>query len=417
MHQTKAYEPGDTILSQGETGRGFCILKSGTLEVVKGGKVITELSVPGIIFGEMSDILGEPRISDVRAKDEALVIHIEKSIDELVVEDPKIAKKLIFTLAKRLDQTTGMLENLLPDTDTLSEDHELEILVVDNREAMVEQIGRDLGNRPWQITGAETAGKATEMTKRGNYALIVLSLNLPNPEDAMDFYRALRKNPRTKSTPVLATVVSTDSDMKQRGRNAGMNYFLEKPAEPRQVESAIMQALQLDTTGLYCTITDGVLHISFPADCSEFDKTEIVSSTPSGIADAIDSGIRKAAIDIHQIAEFDDSFKKPVNQLIQAVVASKLQFAIVGTGDQAEELNNDRAEGQELNVFPSLGEAVASIGKEEAATASEEAAPADAESDPAPEEAAPPTEAEAPPADEGGGGDDAASESDDDATG
>ncbi|SVE22077.1 uncharacterized protein METZ01_LOCUS474931, partial [marine metagenome] len=221
MQQTKAYEPGDTILSQGETSRGFCILKSGTLEVVKSGKVITELSVPGIIFGEMSDILGEPRISDVRAKDEALVIHIEKSIDDLVVEDPKIAKKLIFTLAKRLDQTTGMLENLLPDTDTLSEDHELEILVVDNREAMVEQLGRDLGNRPWQITGAETAGKATEMTKRGNYALIVLSLNLPNPEDAMDFYRALRKNPRTKSTPVLATVVSTDSDMKQRGRNAG----------------------------------------------------------------------------------------------------------------------------------------------------------------------------------------------------
>ena len=100
----------------------------------------------------MSDILGEPRVSDVRAKEEALVIHIEKSIDELVVQDPSIAKKLIFTLAKRLEQTTGMLENLLPDTDTLSEDHELEILVIDDKESMVEQIARDLGNRPWQVT-------------------------------------------------------------------------------------------------------------------------------------------------------------------------------------------------------------------------------------------------------------------------
>ena len=77
------------------------------------------------------------------------------------------------------------------------------------------------------------------------------------------------------------------------------------------------------------------------------------------------------------------------------MVASKLQYAIVGTGDQAEELNNDRSEGQELNVFPSLGEAIAGIGKEEAASASEESAPADAESAPAPEAAA--------PADEGGG--------------
>ena len=144
MQQTKAYEPGEIILSQGESSQGFCILKSGTLEVVKGGKVITELGVPGTIFGEMSDILGEPRVSDVRAKEEALVIHIEKSIDELVVQDPSIAKKLIFTLAKRLEQTTGMLENLLPDTDTLSEDHELEILVIDDKESMVEQIARDL---------------------------------------------------------------------------------------------------------------------------------------------------------------------------------------------------------------------------------------------------------------------------------
>ena len=44
----------------------------------------------------MSDILGEPRVSDVRAKEEALVIHIEKSIDELVVQDPSIAKAHLY---------------------------------------------------------------------------------------------------------------------------------------------------------------------------------------------------------------------------------------------------------------------------------------------------------------------------------
>ena len=388
MQQTKAYEPGEIILSQGESSQGFCILKSGTLEVVKGGKVITELGVPGTIFGEMSDILGEPRVSDVRAKDEALVIHIEKSIDELVVQDPSIAKKLIFTLAKRLEQTTGMLENLLPDTDTLSEDHELEILVIDDKESMVEQIARDLGNRPWQVTGVESAGKAIEMTKRGNYALIILSLNLPNPEDSMDFLREMRKNPHTRTTPLLASVVSADSEMKKRGRNAGIENFLEKPAEPRMVESAIMQALDLDTTGLYCSITDGVLHISFPADCSEFDKTEIVASAPSGISDAIDTGIRKAVIDVNQIAEFDESFRKPVDQLVKIVSDTKLPFAIVGSSEQAAELNKERAEGKELSIYPSFAEAVANIGAAESTPAATTETEATASSEDAGEEKA-----------------------------
>ena len=185
MQQTKAYEPGEIILSQGESSQGFCILKSGTLEVVKGGKVITELVVPGTIFGEMSDILGEPRVSDVRAKDEALVIHIEKSIDELVVQDPSIAKKLIFTLAKRLEQTTGMLENLLPDTDTLSEDHELEILVIDDKESMVEQIARDLGNRPWQVTGVESAEKSCALLESFDFVRNLCELGLLSLDDEL----------------------------------------------------------------------------------------------------------------------------------------------------------------------------------------------------------------------------------------
>ena len=281
-----------------------------------------------------------------------------------------------------------MLENLLPDTDTLSEDHELEILVIDDKESMVEQIARDLGNRPWQVTGVESAGKAIEMTKRGNYALVVLSLNLPNPEDSMDFLRAMRKNPRTRTTPLLASVVSTDSEMKKRGRNAGIENFLEKPAEPRMVESAIMQALDLDTTGLYCSITDGVLHISFPADCSEFDKTEIVASAPSGISDAIDTGIRKAVIDVNQIAEFDESFRKPVDQLVKIVSDTKLPFAIVGSSEQAAELNKERAEGKELSIYPSFAEAVANIGAAESTPAATTETEATASSEDAGEEKA-----------------------------
>jgi hypothetical protein len=75
------------------------------------------------------------------------------------------------------------------------------------------------------------------------------------------------------------------------------------------------------------------------------------------------------------------------------VGGAKLPFALVGTGDQASELNKERPEGKELAIYPSLGEAIANIGKEEAApAAASEAAPATEEA--GGEEAAPAAEEE-----------------------
>lgn len=98
---------GDVVMKEGERGRGFYIMHSGTLEVFKDGVKITEFSVPETIFGEMSEITNENRTATIIAKADSSITYYNSTIDELVRNNPEISKKLIFTLAMRLINTTN----------------------------------------------------------------------------------------------------------------------------------------------------------------------------------------------------------------------------------------------------------------------------------------------------------------------
>ena len=50
MIRLQEYQPGDVVLPAGELGKGFCILESGVLEVVRDSKVLSEIDMKGSIF-------------------------------------------------------------------------------------------------------------------------------------------------------------------------------------------------------------------------------------------------------------------------------------------------------------------------------------------------------------------------------
>ena len=103
-------EAGQYIIEQGESGCGFYVLNSGSLEVYKDNVLLTVLNQPGTIFGEMGDILGKPRTCTVRAKSSSQVIQVVASdMKDLVEQNPAVAVKIIRTLASRLESTTKKL--------------------------------------------------------------------------------------------------------------------------------------------------------------------------------------------------------------------------------------------------------------------------------------------------------------------
>ena len=57
MYDVKTFEPGEIILREGEIGKGFCILDDGELQVIRGDKVLNEITSRGSMFGELSELL------------------------------------------------------------------------------------------------------------------------------------------------------------------------------------------------------------------------------------------------------------------------------------------------------------------------------------------------------------------------
>jgi CheY-like chemotaxis protein len=361
MHQLKTFKSCEVLIEEGQPGSGFWILESGTVEVVKGDKIITVLKEKGTIFGELSDLLKEPCTSTVRAKTECSATHVEKSIDVLVTESPSIAKKVIYTIARRLSNTTNMLQNLLPETDTLSLDHELDILVVDDRQSMVQAIQSSLSYRPWKITAEKNPGVAIERIERTPYSLIILSLNLPN-DGAFDFYRKLRKNAATRNLPVLASASTTPQGMtlRRRAKDAGMEHFLEKQAGAREIEASIMLALGLDPSTLYYSIKDEVLYGAIPLESTDYDKVEIVQTSAHAIENAVANRINKAILDVHHLVTPHESWKAPIEKVIKAFQGARMKSAIYGNPEVAELLNSG-SEGSQIVVFNSLQEALDSL--------------------------------------------------------
>jgi CRP/FNR family transcriptional regulator, cyclic AMP receptor protein len=111
MSQQKilTFRPGEVIIREGERGKGYYILEAGTISLSKQGVKISELAGVGTIFGEMSDILDEPRTCTATAETPAQVAYYPFSLDEIIRQYPEVAKELVIALAERISTTTDAL--------------------------------------------------------------------------------------------------------------------------------------------------------------------------------------------------------------------------------------------------------------------------------------------------------------------
>ena len=102
-HELLHYNTGETVLKEGHGSSVIYILKSGNLGVYKGEQKIAELSDPGMIFGEMSSILGKPRTCSIKAEADTEVVVYRGGIFSIIKKFPSVTEKIIILLADRLD--------------------------------------------------------------------------------------------------------------------------------------------------------------------------------------------------------------------------------------------------------------------------------------------------------------------------
>jgi small-conductance mechanosensitive channel len=97
----RLYGPGETILVQGERGRGFYMIRRGQVSVRIDRNEKHRLGA-GDFFGELALLTGSVRRADVVATEETEVFEIdEKIFKDILRADPKVAEEISRIVAKR----------------------------------------------------------------------------------------------------------------------------------------------------------------------------------------------------------------------------------------------------------------------------------------------------------------------------
>jgi CRP-like cAMP-binding protein/mannose-6-phosphate isomerase-like protein (cupin superfamily) len=116
MLPVSTYEPGETVITAGETTGKLLFLRQGLVEVAREGKQIALISEPGAVFGELAALLDQPHTADVRALERS-----EFSVADaatLLASDPTAALYVASILAGRLVAANGALVEVKRELET-----------------------------------------------------------------------------------------------------------------------------------------------------------------------------------------------------------------------------------------------------------------------------------------------------------
>lgn len=87
MQSTEEFRIGETILKHGSQSRGFYILEKGAVEIYKDDIMLNVLIYPGTVFGEIGDILGNPRTCTIKARSQTTVTKYDCSDLQTLVKE------------------------------------------------------------------------------------------------------------------------------------------------------------------------------------------------------------------------------------------------------------------------------------------------------------------------------------------
>ena len=204
-----------------------------------------------------------------------------------------------------------------------------DILVVDDKPAITEQIREGLAHLPWRIHGASSQGEAIDFCARATPDLVVVSLSLPD-ESAYSFFRMMRTSVKTKYTPVLALVVKTEVSQQQQAQRIGLSSFITKPIDLRELESKAYKAMNIDTSKRYFAIDGDMLVMRLPAACSPPVFAEVDIHVKAKIAEAVDAGLSTMAVDAQQCASLELAGIKLLFKTMQLCAELGVKCVLVG---------------------------------------------------------------------------------------
>jgi len=196
-------------------------------------------------------------------------------------------------------------------------DDPLNILVVDDKPAIVEQIRAGLAGTPWKVTSADQPGSALDSCMGGQEVDVALiSLSLPK-EGAYMLFQNLRGFASTSAVPIFGLCVKTAVADQTRAQQAGFAGIISKPIDPEDLKSKIARALRLETTYKYFQLENGALKLMLPEDFHPGIAHEVATHLNEQLTAMVDAGGNKMILDLTQV-------EKPTVPMIEFLISAIL---------------------------------------------------------------------------------------------
>lgn len=117
------------------------------------------------------------------------------------------------------------------------------ILIVDDDVDSLKLIGLMLKRQGYEVTVADSGGKALQKADEERPNLIILDVMMPDM-NGLDVCRQLRVNPNTAKIPIIMFTAKTLIDDKVKGFEAGADDYLTKPTHPAELANRVKSVLQ-----------------------------------------------------------------------------------------------------------------------------------------------------------------------------
>ncbi len=121
------------------------------------------------------------------------------------------------------------------------------ILIVENNTDLLQVLQLQLEDRDYETILATDGKQAVDMAAAHLPDIILMDILMPEM-DGLQATRMIRQNPQTRSIPILAMTVLSDSKAKEGCLNNGFNDHIAKPFTFVQLESRISKLLKQHST-------------------------------------------------------------------------------------------------------------------------------------------------------------------------
>ena len=238
-------------------------------------------------------------------------------------------------------------------------DDPLNLLVVDDKPAIIDQIKSGFGETTWTTHGRSQTGEAVDYCSQQLPDLILVSLSLPD-SGGFTLFQMLKASSKTKNVPVFGLSVKTAADEQARAQQAGFQGVITKPIDFEELKSKIARALHLDTSYKYFEQREGVLVLKLPATFTTNVDNEVTHHLRNKVAEAVDAGLDRMVLDLSQLKAADVSVIKLGLSAMQLCQDLSLKHRVIGSEAVSKECRNYE-ESKDWHFVASFEEAVAAF--------------------------------------------------------